>query len=89
MDMDQKIVKQEEQGKESIKPVYLRIGRGQGAQAIVLPPFMVKLISDALSSATLKGDMATGGGTTGRTQKGDEQAAAIFELLGLLKDKAD
>ncbi len=72
-----------------IKPVYVKIGRGESAQAVVLQPFMVELISDALSSATLHGDMATGGGTTGRTPKGNEQARAIFEFLTFLKDKAD
>lgn len=70
------------------RPVYLRIGRGT-AQGVLLPPFMVEMISKALLEQTNKGDMATGGGTNGRTPKGNEQSDAIFEFVKLLEEKAD
>lgn len=71
------------------KPVYLKIGRGSDATGLTLNSQIVGIIKDALSSATLTGDMATGGGTTGRTLKGNGQAKAIFEFIKLLEDKAD
>lgn len=74
---------------KKVKPVYIRIGRGSDAVGMVIPPFMVEMISKSLKEQTMNGEMATGGGTTGRTEKGNEMARKIFEFVELLEEKAD
>lgn len=71
------------------KPVYLRFGRGDTAEAVTLTPKAVEVICKAVSDQTLKGKMATGGGTTGRTPEGNELANELFSVIKLLQEKAD
>lgn len=68
---------------------YISIGRGLNRPGVLLDPETVKLITEALSAATNKGAMATGGGTTGRTLEGNAQANKIFEIVKLLEEKKD
>lgn len=72
-----------------VRPVYVRFGRGENVEAITLQPEVIVLVKKALLNLTNEGDMATGGGTTGRTPKGREQSETIFKLVELLEDKAD
>lgn len=72
-----------------VRPVYIRFGRGSETDAMLLDPEIVKLVKSALLDLTTKGEMATGGGTTGRTPKGREQSQTIFKLVKLLEKKAD
>lgn len=74
---------------KAFKPVYIRIGRGEGAEALVLSPKIAELLCKTLLAETNRGEMATGGGTTGRTQEGNELAKEIFKLTDLLIEKAD
>lgn len=68
---------------------YISIGRGLNRPGVLLDPDTVKLITEALKNATNKGAMATGGGTTGRTPEGTDQANKIFEIVRLLEEKKD
>lgn len=70
-----------------IKSVYLRIGRGDGAAAIVLSPQIIKTLTEALTAQTNKGDMVIT--PLGRSDQGREQAKEIHDFLKLLEDKAD
>ena len=71
---------------------YLQIGRREtegGIVPLILSDELVGIIAEAISNATLKGKMATGGGTTGRTPEGTELSNQLFELVRLLKEKHD
>ncbi len=84
-------VKNDTETMESLKfgHVYIRIGRGDSTVPLVLSPQLVELLYKTMRDQTIRGDMATGGGTTGRTPKGNELADEIFQLTDLLIEKAD
>ena len=68
---------------------YIRFGRGAEAVAVLVDAETVSLITETLKAITIKGTMATGGGTTGRTPAGTAQSNKIFEIVKLLEAKKD
>ncbi|MBI5022772.1 MAG: hypothetical protein HZC05_01230 [Candidatus Magasanikbacteria bacterium] len=68
---------------------FISIGRGLDRSGVLLDRETVLLIINALRNATIKGSMATGGGTIGRTPEGTDQANEIFEIVRLLEEKKD